>query len=325
MFQYFIKRLLAMIPKLLIITVLIFIGLELVPGDALSRSMPFDKYAKLSEVQREELRENLGLNEPAIKRYFIWVGNIAKGDFGYSSVSKTSVNKLLAQRIPATLILAISGLTIATILGLSFGFVSAIKRNKPIDYTLTSMGMLGISVPDFFFGMIFILVFAVYLGWLPTGGRSSVGDKGFFDSIKYYILPSICMGVNLTATLMRFTRNSMLDVMNKDYMKTARAKGLTERQVNIKHCFRNGSTPVMMLMVSRLAFLVSGTVVIETVFNYPGIGNLMVQAVSSTDTQVAMSILLIVAAVILFSCLVADIFLALLDPRIRFDSEKETG
>ena len=325
MFQYFVKRFLAMIPKLLIITILIFVGLELVPGDALSRSMPYEEYAKLNEVQREVMRENLGLNDPAIKRYFIWIANIAKGDFGYSAISGASVNELLSKRLPATLILTLLGLTIATILGISFGFASAIRRNKPIDYTLTSLGMIGISVPDFFFGMMLILVFAIHLGWLPTGGRSGIGEEGFFNTIKYYILPSICMGINMTATLMRYTRNSMLEVMNKDYMKTARAKGLTECRVNLIHCFRNGSTPAMILLVTRLAFLVQGVVVIETVFNYPGVGSLMVQAITSTDMQVAMSILLIVAAVILFSCFLADIFLALLDPRIRFGNEKEAG
>ena len=323
MLQYFIKRLLAIIPKLLIITIIIFVGLDLIPGDALSRSMDPTYYAKLNEEQREEMRGNMGLNDPFVVRYFRWIKNIAKGDFGYSYITGASVNSMLAKRVPATLELALLGLTYATIFGILFGFIAAIRKNKPVDYAMTTVGMMGISVPDFFFGMTFILVFAVHLGWLPTGGRTGVGEQEFFDKIKYYILPSLCMGINLTANLMRFTRNSMLDVMNKDYMKTARAKGLKESQVNIKHCLRNGSTPVMMLMLSRFAYLVAGAVVIETVFNYPGVGSLMVTAVTTTDLQVAMSILLIISIAVLFSCFLADILLALLDPRIRFDKEQE--
>jgi len=323
MLQYFIKRLLAIIPKLLIITILIFWGLDLIPGDALSRSMSNEQYVKLSEKQKEEMRENMGLNDPFIIRYFKWIKNIAKGDFGYSAITGASVNSMLAKRIPATLELSLIGLAIATVFGILLGFIAAIKKNKPIDFTLTTVGMIGTSVPDFFFGMTFILIFAVQLNWLPTGGRSGLGEQAFFERFKYLILPSICMGINLTANLMRYTRNSMIDVMNKDYMKTARAKGLTERQVNIRHCFRNGCTPVMMLMLSRFAYLVSGSVVIETVFNYPGMGNLMVNAITTTDLQVAMSILLLVSLTVLFSCFLADILLAALDPRIRFGKMQE--
>lgn len=323
MLKYFIKRLIVIIPKLLIITIIIFIGLNLIPGDALSRSMDTTQYEKLTEEQREVMRDNMGLNDPYIVRYFRWIKNIVKGDLGYSSITGASVNSMLAIRLPATLELSLIGLAFATIFGILFGFIAAIRRNKPIDYTMTSIGMMGVSVPDFFFGMMLILLFAVKLGWLPTGGRSSIGAEGFFDEAKYLILPGLCMGINLTANLMRFTRNAMIDVMNKDYMKTARAKGLTEYQVNIKHCFRNGSAPVLMLLTSRLAYLVSGAVVIETVFNYPGMGSLMVSAVTKTDFQVAMSIMLIISIVVLVAYFLADIFLAIMDPRIRFDKEQE--
>ena len=322
MLQYTIKKLLAMLPKLLIITVLVFIGFELIPGDALSRSMDPTLYARLTEEQKEELREDYGLNDPAPVRYFNWIGNILKGDLGYSVMDKSPVGAMIKARLPATLKLAAVALVISTVLGLLLGFIAARYQNKWPDYLLTTASLVGISVPSFFFGMIFILVFAIYNPWLPSGGQPSVDDLTFFAKFRYLILPAVSMAMLDVGSLTRFTRNSMLDVMNKDYIKTGRAKGISERSVYIRHCFRNGCTPVVILLINRIPTIIAGTVVIETVYNYNGIGNLMLTAIMKADVQVAMSILLFCTVAVLIASFLCDIAVALLDPRVCLTKEE---
>lgn len=321
MLQYFLKRLISMIPKVLLITIAIFFAMEALPGDVITRSVPAEELAQMSVEEIEKLREAKGLNDPAIERYFRWLGDIARGDFGYSYASGASISHVLATRLPATIELAIVGLILSTIMGIGFGFLAAIKQNSPLDYTTTFVGMIGISVPEFFFGMLFIMLFAINLQWLPTGGRISQADPSFWGHVKHMILPSICLSIGLTATLMRYTRNSMLDVMNKDYIKTARAKGASELSVYMKHCFRNGCSPVMMLLVGRLGMLISGTTVIESVFNYPGMGELLLSSIAIKDVPVMMTILLLISLTTLFTIFIADFLLACLDPRVRFGKE----
>lgn len=321
MLKYITKKLLAMLPKLLIITIIVFIGFELIPGDPLMRSMDPMAYAKLTEVQKEAAMEAMGLNDPMIVRYFNWIGNILKGDLGYSVLNKMPVNSMIAARLPATFVLSILSLAIAALIGLVAGFIAAIFQNKWPDYSLTTLSLVGISVPSFFFGMIFILVFAIGLKWLPTGGQPSVGEVSFWDQFKYMILPAISMAMLETGSIMRFTRNSMLDVMNKDYIKTARAKGNFEIVVYLKHCFRNGCAPVVILLISRIPALIAGTVIVETVYNYNGLGNLMLTAITTADVQVAMSILLLCTVAVLIASLLCDIAVAILDPRVRLGKE----
>ena len=321
MLQYFIKRLLALIPKLLLITLIVFFALEALPGNIITRSIDPERLGSMSQAQIDALIEARGLNKPIYLRYFYWLADLARGEFGYSLGTGGSIAQILAMRLPATIELAVLGLLISTVLGLLMGFISAIWRNSPIDYLNSVMGMIGISVPEFFFGMTFILVFAINLKILPPGGRFFTNDKSFWGHFQHMIMPALCMGIQLIATLMRYTRSSMLDVMNKDYIKTARAKGIPEYKVYLKHCFRNGCAPVMLLLVGRLSMLVSGTVVIETVFNYPGIGSLTLSAINTKDTPVVMIIVLMSSLAVLVTCFIADLFLAFLDPRVRFGEE----
>lgn len=321
MVKYFFYRFLSLIPKLLIISLIIFLGLQLIPGDPITRTISPDIYAKMSEVQLNELREKLGLNDNIFMQYFRWIGRILKGDFGYSIVNGSNISEMLKARLPATMELAACGLLIATVFGLLLGFISAIKQNSPIDYINTIFGMIGISVPEFFLGLCAITIFSLKLGWLPTGGRLEYGSEGFFSRIKFLILPSLCLGIAYIATLMRFTRSSMLDVLNKDYIKTARSKGLSEVTVNLKHGFRNALIPIMVILVFRIPMLVSGTVVIENVFNYPGMGSMLLNAISGKDMPVVMVTTMIIAAVILFASFLVDIFTAMLDPRIRLGNK----
>lgn len=323
MLKYFFIRLVSLIPKLLLISIIIFIGLQFVPGDPVTRMISPEVISQLNPAQLEDLRTKLGLNDSIFIQYIRWMGNLLQGNLGYSLMTGGSIANIITQRLPRTFELAVMGLVIASFFGILFGFISAIKQNSFIDYFNTILGMIGVSVPEFFFGLIAILLFAIKLQWLPTGGTMEFGKESFFERIPYLIMPSVCLGIAYIATLMRYTRSSMLDVLSKDYIKTARSKGLSEIDVNIKHGFRNALIPIMVIMVLRIPMLVGGTVVIETVFNYPGMGSMLLSAISGTDMPVVMITAMIIASVILLASFLVDILTAVLDPRIRFSSGKE--
>ncbi|MEG0756075.1 MAG: ABC transporter permease, partial [Oscillospiraceae bacterium] len=261
--QYILKKLLALIPMLLIITFLIYLGLELTPGDAISYMIPADQLANVDPAKLEALRELYGLNDPFILRYFKWLGQLLTGNFGYSTTSGVPIKTILLQLFPATLELSLAALFISSLLGSFLGIISALKKGSIGDNVLSVAGMVGVSIPQFFFGMICILLFALNLGWLPIGGRMMPGETGLLNHLKYLILPASVLGISLTAGVMRYSRSSMLDTMNKDYIKTARAKGLPEWRVNLVHGFRVALTPVVVLIGFRLPTLIGGSVVIE--------------------------------------------------------------
>lgn len=317
MVKYFLKRLISLMPKILIISIIIFIAIQLAPGDPVTRLIPVDQIGRMTSEQLEAKKELLGLNDSLIEQYFRWIGGVIQGDFGYSQASGSSIGLLISGRLLATFELTLVGLIIGAILGISLGYISAIKQNTPIDYINTGLGMFGLSIPQFFFGLTGILIFGIILKWLPTGGRMAIGESGFFQRIKYLIMPAVCLGISLVATLMRYTRASMLDVINKDYIKAARSKGISEFKVYTKHCFRNAMLPIMVIIIFRIPMLVGGSVVIEAVFNYPGMGGLLLDAISSADMPVVMIVAMIISIVILISSFLIDIVAAALDPRIR--------
>ena len=321
MLQYFIKRFLSMFPKLLVISMLGFFGMELVPVDPLTRTMDPDMIADLSFDELEALREEKGLNDPAPVRYVRWLNDLLHGEFGYSLLSGAPIKDLILSRIPATLELCLLAIILASALGIVMGCFSARFKNTIIDYSNTVLGLIGTSVPAFFFAMCFIMLFSMKLGWLPSGGRMTVGKTAFFDRIEYMVLPSVCMAISLIAYLLRLTRNSMLDVMNKDYVKTARAKGQSETAVFIKHVFRNGCTPVVLCLIGRINMLVAGSTIIETVFNYPGMGMLMVSSITANDMPTAMMCIFLCSIIVLLTSFLGDIAIAMLDPRVRFGKE----
>lgn len=319
MIKYIAKRLLQLIPKLLIISLIIFLGLQILPGDAITRTISPDVYKFMTPEQMEELREALGLNKPLYVQYFTWLKGILHGDFGYSQASGSDIASMMASRLPSTIELTFIGLIVANILGLLFGYIAALNKNTFIDYLFTALSVIGISVPEFFFGIAMIMLFSLKLKILPTGGRMAAGKPDFVDRIPYMIMPVFGIGISYIATLMRFTRSSMLDVLNKDYIKTARSKGLNETEVNVKHGFRNALIPVMTLLVFRLPILVSGTVVIESIFNYPGMGSLVLDAISAGDMPVVMITTMVISVVTLLASTLVDVLTALLDPRIRLE------
>ena len=319
MAKYTLKRLLELIPKLLIISLVVFLALQALPGDPITRRLSPEAYRNMTPEQLELMRESLGLNRHWFIQYIDWLNDILHGNFGYSQVTGSDIGKMLADRLPATIELAFVALVIANLLGLLFGYLAATHQNSWLDYTNTTISVIGISVPEFFFGIMFIVIFALRLKWFPTGGRLTPGDGGFWDKLHHLFLPSIGLALPLVATLMRFTRTSMLDVMNKDYIKTARSKGLPKWKVNTKHSFRNALIPVMTLLVFRLPILVSGTVVIESVFNYPGMGSMITDALSGSDMPVVMVATMMTAVVTLVASCLVDICTAALDPRVRLD------
>ncbi|HHW68617.1 ABC transporter permease [Defluviitalea raffinosedens] len=319
MIKYTIKKILGMIPMLLIITFIIYWLLDMTPGDPISYLMDPEALARLSEEQIAALRMQYGLDAPFIVRYFKWLGRILQGDFGYSSSSGVPVIKIMAERLPATLELAVAALLISTVLGSFLGVLGAIKKGSISDNVLTVAGMIGVSIPQFFFGVCAILIFALKLQWLPVGGRTDPSVVHFIDRIKYLILPASVLGISMTAGVMRYARSSMLDTMNKDYIKTARSKGLPEWRVNLIHGFRVSLTPVIVLIGFRLPSLIAGSVVIETVFQWPGIGSAFNSAVRSQNYNLVMMLALLFVFMTLFASTLVDILTAALDPRVKLN------
>lgn len=317
MLKYTAKKLVGIIPMLIIITFIIYGLLNLTPGDPISRMMDPEAIARLSPEQLQAMRESYGLNDPFVIRYFKWLLQILHGNFGYSAASGVAVSKIVAQAMPATLELAVAALLISTVLGSVLGVLGAIKRGSIGDNIMTVFGMVGVSIPQFFFGMVCILIFSLNLGWLPVGGRTDPSVTSFFGRIHYLILPAVVLGISMTAGVMRYARTSMLDTMNKEYIRTARSKGLPEWRVNLLHGFRVSLTPVIVLVGFRLPTLIAGSVVIETVFQWPGIGNTFNAAIRSADYNLVMVIALIFVFMVLFASTLVDILTAVLDPRVK--------
>ena len=317
MITYIIRRLLIMIPMLLLISFLIYLGLELTPGDPVSYMLGPEALATLTAEQLQSMREALGLNDPFLIRYGKWLFNVLRGDFGYSLTSGVAIKTIVAARLPATLELAGIALLLSTLLGSVLGTASALKRGSIGDNVLTFVGMLGVSIPLFFFGLVSILVFSLKLNWLPVGGRINPGQTGFLNRLPNLVMPSLVMALTMTAGVLRYSRSSMLDAMNRDFIKTARSKGLPEWRVNFIHGFRVAMTPLIVLISFRLPTLVGGSVVLETVFQWPGVGREFVAAVRGQNYPLVMMIALIMVSVMLFASFLIDILTALLDPRVK--------
>lgn len=316
-FKYILKKLIFMIPMLVIISFLIFMALQFMPVDPINYLLPPD--AAQNEALKESLRETYGLNDPVIVQYGRWLTNIMKGDFGYSITNGQQISTILAQKLPATLELAITALIISSVLGILLGILSAVNQNGVIDYIGRVIGVVGQSIPQFLFGIILIDIFALKLGKFPVGGRNLYGLVTFGDKLHNMFLPSLALSLGMIATVLRYTRNSMLDVMNKEYIKTARSKGVPEWKVYLKHAFRNSIGPIMVTILLRIPGLIGGSVVIESVFNWPGIGSTLMGAVTSGDYPIIMVITLLIATVMLVVSFMVDVLSAILDPRIRLD------
>lgn len=315
MLKFILKKILQMIPMLLFISFLVFGALQLTGIDPVSYIATPDMAANQENL--DLLRERLGLNQPFLVRYFNWVGDILRGKFGYSIANGNSIGALIAARLPATIELALVSMVFSAFLGISIGIISAIHQNSIIDYLGRFFAVLGQAIPQFFFGICLIQIFSIKLGWLPSSGRYST----YATPLQHFILPCLTLTLSLTSVLMRYSRNNMLGVLNSDYIKTARMKGISETKVYVKHAFRNAMRPVLVILVFRLPMLISGSVVIESVYNWPGIGTVITDAVVAGDYPVVMVTTLMVAAAILIASFLVDVLTALLDPRVRLGDD----
>ena len=319
MFIYFTRRLLYLIPMLLGISFLIYLGLELTPGDILSYLLPPEAIADMKPEELAAMREALGLNDPFIIRYIYWLGGILQGDFGYSLASGVPISQLVLERVPATLELSVAALLFSTFLGVILGSISALRRGSLLDNSLTIFGMIGVSIPEFIFGLSALVIFALQLEWLPVGKRLMPGYDSYWDHMPHLVMPAMVLGLIMTAGVMRDTRSSMLDSLNKEFIRTARSKGIPEWRINFIHGLRVALIPVIVLIGFRLPMLIGGTVIIEQVFQWPGIGNLFVNAVRGQNYPLVMMISFLSVTAVLFASFLIDLLTALLDPRIKLE------
>jgi len=317
--DYIIRRILQVIPTLIIASVLIFAVIELAPGDPAAMMLGFEA----TNDQVEALRVDMGLDRPVIVRYFDWIWQTTKLDFGTSYINQKEVAGLIVEAFPKTLQLALSALIIAIIIGFTLGMISAVNRNKWIDNFLTSTSSLFLAVPNFWLGIMLILLFSVSLGWLPASGTGQIAGENWFLNFKYMALPVASLMFGQIAVFTRYMRSSMIDVLSTDYIRTARAKGLVERMVLAKHALRNALIPVVTIIGIQFARLLAGEVVIESMFAYTGLGRLVVNSILNRDYPVIQASLLFVVVLFIVVNFIVDISYGSFDPRIRL-ARKET-
>lgn len=313
--RYFIKRILSLVPVLLIMSFIVFMLIHMIPGDPAKVILGDEA----TPAAVEALREKMGLNDPLIVQYGHWMLNVLTGNLGQSIFMEGSMLHIIGSHILPTFQLTIYALTIALIIALPLGMYAAEKRRTAADNAISGISMLGISIPSFLLALLLILLFAVKLGVLPPAGYRSISEYGLATNIRYMILPAIAMGLVEAGLLIRMTRSSMIDVLDADYIRMARAKGVSEFNVIVKHALKNAALPILTAMGQTFVALLSNATVAETIFNIPGIGQLIVNSVSRRDYEVIQAIILVVAVVNVLTYLVIDIMYHFIDPRIKLD------
>jgi peptide/nickel transport system permease protein len=322
MFKYVSHRILQMVPILVLISILVFALLTSMPGDPLDQML--EDNPDIGWEQYEEMRKFYGLDDPIVIRYARWAGAFAQGQLGYSRQYRIPVQNLVVPRLQNTLILSVSALVLALSVALLLGVVSAVKQYSAVDYSSMAFAFFGFSVPGFWLGLMLIVLFSVNLHWLPPGGimSSDVGPT-FWDQVadraKYLVMPVIVTSFTEMASWTRYTRNSLLDVLQLDYLRTARAKGLTEQSVVVKHALKNSVLPVMTVIGGSFSRFFAGATITETVFSYPGMGKLLYDSVMGNDFVVSMAILMLLAFLVLWGNLITDVLYGVVDPRVRYD------
>lgn len=314
MTSYLIKRLLALVPVLGVVAVVVFLLIHLTPGDPAAVILG----PEASAAQVDALRAQLGLNDPLYVQFFRWLGGVLQGDLGESLFIRQPVTTVLADALGPTMSLAIMAELLALVVAVPAGIVAARRRGTAVDRAFMGGALLGISVPSFLSGLLLVLVFAVGLGWFPVAGFRPLED-GLGRHLTYLVLPAIALGGLQAALIARTIRSSMLDVLSENYMKTAKAKGLSERVRIYKHALRNAALPVLTVIGQTFGTLIAGAAVVETVFNIPGIGQLVVNSVQRRDFVVIQGVVLLIAVSYVLINLVVDVLYSALDPRLRID------
>jgi len=314
MATYIAKRLLAAIPVLFGLTLIVFLIMAMIPGDPATAIL--GSYATPENV--EKLNRDLGLDKSLPQQYLIWLGNLLQGDLGQSYTLNRPVLDEVLERFSATLVLAGTALVLCSLLGLLAGIISAVRQFGWTDRIVTVLVLIGISTPSFWLGLLLILVFAVNLKWFPVSGMYAIyGGGDLPDLLHHLVLPAFTLAVVATGVIARLTRTAMLEVMRQDYIRTARAKGLTESRVILRHAFKAALVSVIPVLGIQAGFVIGGAVYIETVFQWPGIGSMLVKAISTRDLLLVQGGVLVVAATYVLFNLAADVVQTLLDPRLR--------
>jgi len=325
MTAYVIRRLLWIGPILFGVSVLTFVMLKNVPGDPVSQALAGGRGGSMvTQSDRQRLAEQYGLNRPLHLQYLDWIGGVARGNLGYSYESNRPVLELILERLPNTLKLAGISFLCTIVIALPLGIVSAVRQNTAVDHGLTLLSFVGISIPSFWLALMILYFFGVELGWLPTRGmRSIMVEPGFWnglrDSAEHYVLPVFAVTLIGLSGYVRFQRAAMIEVLGQEFIRTARAKGVPERVVILKHAWRNALLPIVTLLGYVLVTLVEGSIVVETVFTWPGMGLLAVDALSNKDYPIVMGVVVLSSAMIVLGTLLSDILYAVVDPRVRFD------
>jgi peptide/nickel transport system permease protein len=334
LYKYIIKRLLLVIPTIIGVSIIVFLLIHFIPGDPVDVMLG----EKATQEAKAELIQRLGLDEPLHLQYWHWFTHALKGDFGESIRSYEPVTSEILSRFPATLELTLSAMLLATVFGILFGVIAATNWNKPIDHIVVGFSLFGVSIPVFWLGIMLIFLFAVILQWLPVSGRLTMGVnmphitgfyvidslfsgniRVFFDAVRHLLLPAFSLATVPLALIVRVTRSSMLDVLNEDYVRTARSKGLSRRKVVFKHALKNALIPVITVVGLKVGALLGGAILTETVFAWPGIGRLLVKSIYNRDYPMVQGVVFIIAVLFILVNIIVDYLYAYVDPRIRFD------
>lgn len=318
MLAYLARRIAIAIPVLLGIMLLGFLFVHMLPGDPVQMMVSPDQLSGPgSEAYLSKIRHELGLDRSLPVQFVIWAKDVFQGNLGYSYSQRIPVTEVLGPRWSATVTLAVAAIVIALVVGVPVGVVAALRQNSWVDYLAATLSMLAISIPVFFLGLIAIYVFAIRLGLLPSGGMNTLGEDSFGDSLRHLILPACTLAAVLVGPFVRYTRASMLDVLRQDFVTTAEAKGVPQRNIVVGHALRNALIPLVTVLAVQVPALLAGTVVTETIFTWPGLGKATLDAITGRDYPVILSVVLISAVLVMVFNLLADIAAALLDPRIR--------
>ena len=315
MIRYTFQRLLSLIPVLLILSVVVFAFVHFLPGDVIDMLMAGTEDSHDPAV-RAALEKEYGLDKPFHVQYLVWFNKILHGDFGKSLVTRRPIALELFTRLPATLYLAVIGIAISLVIAIPLGTIAAVKRNTMVDYIAQTVSLFGISIPEFWFAIMAVLLFSLYLGWLPSSEYYSPFED-FGRSLKHLILPAAALGFRQAAITTRLTRSSMLDEVKKEYVDTARSLGLSESKVIYKYTLRNAMIPTLTISGLQLAQLLGGTVVIETIFAWPGVGRALYEAIVGRDFPLIQAGVLMLGTIVVVINLLVDLMYRVLNPRVR--------
>lgn len=312
-----VKKILWSIPLLLLVSMIMFGVIHMLPGNA-ALVMLGDAGGSAEQVQK--LEESMGLTDPLYVQYFHWISNFVKGDMGTSYLTSQPVAKRIVERLPVTLELIVCSVVLAVIIGIPIGILCAVKRNKLVDYIMSTIAMIGVAMPQFWLGILFVLLFSVDLGWLPASGYVTFATNPM-RHIQSMIMSSVTLALSLAAPIIRQTRSAMLDTLSQDYIMTAKAKGQNSVGIFVKHALRNALVPVITAITSQINGMIGGVFVIETLFLMPGMGKSMVDAIFQRDYPIIMGIAMVVVSCIVLINLITDIIYIFIDPRISLDSK----